>query len=59
MIYYPLPLNKQEPYRQIVAAYFKLPITEELCDQVLSLPIHIEMNAKEMNHICKSIQSSF
>ncbi len=59
MIYYPLPLYKQEAFQQFVTADFKLPISEELCDQVLSLPVHTEMNIDKMNFICSSIQSFF
>jgi dTDP-4-amino-4,6-dideoxygalactose transaminase len=59
MIYYPLPLYKQEAFQQFVSDDFKLPIAEELCDQVLSLPIHTEMNIDKMNFICSSVQSFF
>ncbi len=59
MIYYPLPLYKQEAFQQFVSADFKLEITEQLCKEVLSLPIHTEMNREEMNYICISIQSFF
>jgi dTDP-4-amino-4,6-dideoxygalactose transaminase len=59
MIYYPLPLYKQEAFQQFVTTDFRLPITEELCDQVLSLPIHTEMNIDKMNFICSSVQSFF
>ena len=59
MIYYPLPLYKQEAFKQYVSTDFKLPITELLCDQVLSLPIHTEMNIDKMNFICSSVQSFF
>ena len=59
MIYYPLPLYKQEAFQQFVTTDFKLPNTEELCDQVLSLPIHTEMNIDKMNFICSSVQSFF
>lgn len=61
MIYYPLPLYKQEAFHQfvttdfIVTTDFKLAITEELCDQVLSLPIHTEMNIDKMNFICTTV----
>ena len=54
MIYYPLPLYKQGAFRQFVSADFSLATTEQLCDEVLSLPIHTEMNTEEMNHICNS-----
>jgi UDP-2-acetamido-2-deoxy-ribo-hexuluronate aminotransferase len=59
MIYYPLPLFKQEAFRQFVSADFTLSTTEKLCDEVLSLPIHTEMNNEVMNFICSQIQSFF
>lgn len=59
MIYYPLPLYKQEAFQQFVSADFSLATTEQLCDEVLSLPIHTEMNMEDMNSICTSIQSFF
>lgn len=59
MIYYPLPLYKQEAFQQFVSADFTLATTEQLCDEVLSLPIHTEMNKEDMNYICTNIQSFF
>ncbi len=59
MIYYPLPLYKQEAFQQFVSADFSLATAELLCDEVLSLPIHTEMNSEEMNYICTSIHSFF
>ena len=59
MIYYPLPLYKQEAFQQFVSADFILDTTELLCDEVLSLPIHTEMNLDDINYICTSIQSFF
>jgi UDP-2-acetamido-2-deoxy-ribo-hexuluronate aminotransferase len=59
MIYYPLPLYKQEAFQQFVHNDFTLATTEQLCDKVLSLPIHSEMDLEDMNSICTSIQSFF
>ena len=59
MIYYPLPLYKQEAFQQFVSTDFSLATTEQLCDKVLSLPIHTEMDLEDMNSICTSIQSFF
>jgi dTDP-4-amino-4,6-dideoxygalactose transaminase len=59
MIYYPLPLYKQEAFQQFVSSNFELYITEQLCDQVLSLPIHTEMNIDHINFICNSVKSFF
>ena len=59
IIYYPLPLYKQEAFQQFVSTDFSLATTEQLCDEVLSLPIHTEMNVEDMNSICTCIQSFF
>ena len=59
MIYYPLPLYKQGAFQQFVSADFSLPTTEQLCDEVLSLPIHTEMNVEDMDSICTCILSFF
>jgi len=59
MIYYPLPIHKQEAFQQFVSGDFVLPISEELCDQVLSLPIHTEMILDHINFICDSVKSFF
>ncbi len=59
MVYYPLPLYKQEAFQQFVSNDFSLETTEKLCDEVLSLPIHTEMNIEDINFICNCIQSFF
>jgi UDP-2-acetamido-2-deoxy-ribo-hexuluronate aminotransferase len=59
MIYYPLPLYKQEAFRKFVLDDFRLETTEQLCNEVLSLPIHTEMNLNDMKYICNSIYSFF
>ncbi len=59
MIYYPLPLYKQEAFQRFVTSNFKLETTELLCDEVLSLPIHTEMNKVDMDWVCTKVQSFF
>jgi UDP-2-acetamido-2-deoxy-ribo-hexuluronate aminotransferase len=59
MIYYPLPLYKQEAFQQFVTTNFKLDTTELLCNEVLSLPIHTEMNREDMEWVCSKVQSFF
>lgn len=59
MIYYPLPLYKQEAFESYVAEGFELPITEQLCKEVISLPIHTEMNDESMEYVCAQIVSFF
>lgn len=59
MIYYPLPLYKQNAFKQYVSKDFRLSITEMLCNEVLSLPIHTEKNDADMEYICNSIIEFF
>ena len=59
MVYYPLPLYKQNAFKKFVDRGFKLKITEELCDSVLSLPIHTEGTTKEMKFIVESIKAFY
>lgn len=59
MIYYPLPLYKQEAFQQFVSAKFRLLTSETLCEQVLSLPIHTEINMSHVDYIIGSVQSFF
>ncbi len=59
MVYYPLPLYKQKAFRSYVPDHFTLPVTEELCGQVLSLPIHTQMNLEHMTLICGAVKEFF
>ncbi|SDD94363.1 DegT/DnrJ/EryC1/StrS family aminotransferase [Riemerella columbipharyngis] len=59
MIYYPLPLYKQEAFQQYVENGFLLPVTESLCEEVLSLPIHTEFDAEVSDYIINEIHNFF
>ena len=57
MIYYPLPLYKQQAFSKYVPAGFSLPVTEKLCATVLSLPIHTEMTPEELDYISEMVMA--
>jgi len=59
MIYYPVPLYKQEAFSEYVDDNFELPVTEMLCESVLSLPIHTEMSEDLLAHIINKVKSFF
>ena len=59
MIYYPLPLYKQDAFKKYVKKGFNLPVTEALCTEVLSLPIHTEMNEDTLKYITESVKNFF
>jgi len=59
MVYYPIPLYKQNAFNKYVTSKFNLQITENLCQVVLSLPIHTEVDYDEMSFISDSIKRFF
>lgn len=54
-VYYPVPAHLQKGYVQYGYGKGDLPITEMLCAQVLSLPIHTEMENDQLTYIIDSI----
>lgn len=59
MIYYPLPLQKQEAFKSITRAAQSLEIAQELADSVLSLPIHTELTHEEQDVIIGAVKEFF
>ncbi len=55
MIYYPIPLHKQNAYKSDRFNDADFPITEKLCASVLSLPMHTEMDEDTLNYICTNL----
>ena len=58
MIYYPVPLYKQQAF----AHYWdkkELKTTETLCEEVLSLPMHTELDATTLQRITEGVLSFF
>ncbi|MDA3835752.1 MAG: DegT/DnrJ/EryC1/StrS family aminotransferase [Spirochaetales bacterium] len=56
-IYYPLPLHQQLVFNGYICASQYLPHAEKACDEVLSLPLHTEMEPGEAEYIARSIVS--
>ena len=59
MIYYPVPLYKQNAFKNYINSSFALPVTEMLSDEVISLPIHSEMKDEHLSHIISAVQNFF
>ena len=55
MIYYPVPLYKQEAFAHYWDGKEGLPVTELMCQSVMSLPIHTEMDNELLSYISNSI----
>ncbi len=57
MVYYPVPLHNQIAFRNDRYPKGHFPITEGLCERVLSLPMHSELNEDQLEFICDVVLS--
>lgn len=55
MIYYPLPLYKQEAYQQNIT----LSVTEFLCDRIMALPMGTDMEMEQLEYITSITKQYF
>ena len=51
IIYYPIPIHRQPAYADLAMDPGGLPITEQLCSEVLSLPIFPELSEEEQEQV--------
>ncbi|MFN5222798.1 MAG: DegT/DnrJ/EryC1/StrS family aminotransferase [Bacteroidota bacterium] len=55
MIYYPVPLHLQKAYTDPRYKHGDFPITERLCANVISLPMHTEMDEEQLSYITSCV----
>ncbi len=58
-IYYPLGFHEQKAYKQEFFSEGDFPITNEVKNQVISLPMHTELSRRQINYITNTIISFF
>lgn len=56
MVYYPVPMHRQEAYMRHNQYDSNFPVTEKLCDTVLSIPIHAYISLEEIDGICNAVR---
>ena len=59
MIYYPLPLQEQEAFKNITRAAEELNISKDIAYSVLSLPVHTEMTHDIQDEVIEKIIDFF
>ncbi|WP_291858178.1 DegT/DnrJ/EryC1/StrS aminotransferase family protein [Marinilabilia sp.] len=59
MVYYPVPLHRQPVFAPCCGNNFRLPVSEMLSEEVLSLPMHTEMTEEQQVYIIKNIKKFF
>jgi dTDP-4-amino-4,6-dideoxygalactose transaminase len=56
MIYYPIPLHKQNAFKSERYADASFPVTEKLCKTVLSLPIYPEITPEIQEYVAYHVE---
>ena len=59
MVYYPGPLHVQRAYRYLGYREDEFPVTTALCTEVLSLPVHPEMEKEQLDFIISTVLNFF
>ena len=54
-MYYPVPAHKQKMFEQFNVASQEMPVTDKLTSNVISLPIHTEMDEEQLNYIVSKV----
>lgn len=54
-VYYPIPLHKQKAYLDVRYNEEDFPVTNKLVKEVISLPMHTELDDEQINHITKMV----
>ena len=57
MVYYPVPLHLQKAFNDPRYKKGDFPVTEQLCNTVISLPMHTELDDEQLNYITGSVLS--
>lgn len=58
-IYYPVPLYEQNAFSPFRGLVDYLPVTDQLCKSVISLPIHTEMDEEMVSYIADAVNGYF
>ncbi len=59
MIYYPVPLHRQEAYKYLDLEDSDYPVTNSLSESVLSLPMHTELSKDQIDYITSKVLEYF
>lgn len=57
MVYYPVPLHLQKAYASDAYRKGSFPVSEELCNKVLSLPMHTELSEEQQTYIVEQLNA--
>ena len=58
-IYYPLGFHEQKAYKQEFMSDNDFPVTNQVKNEVISLPMHTELSKRQINYITDTVSSFF
>jgi len=58
-VYYPVPLHLQKCFEYLKYKKGNFPVSEQLCETVLALPMFPELTEDEINFVCDSIKEFY
>ena len=59
IIYYPIPIHLQPAYKDLGYKEGSLPVTEKICNEVISLPIFPELKISQQSYVIDKIKEIF
>ena len=57
-IHYQTPFHKVSPYRQLYSVAPHLPVAEQLCREILSLPIHPYITGRQIEEVAREVKTA-
>jgi dTDP-4-amino-4,6-dideoxygalactose transaminase len=57
-IYYPKPLHRLEAYRHYPVVDNGIPVTDQLADEVISLPMHAYLDAPAQDRVIEAVRAA-
>jgi dTDP-4-amino-4,6-dideoxygalactose transaminase len=56
-IYYPIPVHRQKPFEALGYGHQQFPVTEQLTEQVLSIPVHPSLTDDEVSTVIGAVNA--
>lgn len=57
-IYYPIPVHRQKPFLELGYGDQRFPVSERLCDEVLSIPVHPSLTDDEVETVIGAVNAT-
>ena len=58
-LHYPIPIHLQKAFSYLNYSKGSFPITENISNEILSLPIYPELNEEQIKYVCDNIEEFY